>query len=84
MNTLLGSNFCYLVTIHIDSIPMTPNSIGQTKYLSYLVVEHYPRNKGQIPLLIWYREREISLRKKVLALWLKKTLFQELMKFLAK
>jgi hypothetical protein len=36
MNTLPGSNFQYWVTIHINLIQMTPNSIGQTKHRIYL------------------------------------------------
>jgi hypothetical protein len=35
MNTLLGTNFQCLVFIHINSIQMKPNSIGQTEYRSY-------------------------------------------------
>jgi len=33
MNTLRGSNFQYLVTIHIDSIQMTPNTIAPISQL---------------------------------------------------
>ena len=33
MNSLPGSNFQYLVTIHIDSIQMTPNTINPISQL---------------------------------------------------
>jgi hypothetical protein len=36
MKGLPGLNFQYLVTICINSIPISPNSSGQTKYRSYL------------------------------------------------
>ena len=36
-NTIRGFDFGYLVTIHIDIVWMTPNSIGQTEYHSYLI-----------------------------------------------
>jgi hypothetical protein len=36
MNSLLGSNSLYSVTIHINSTRIRPNSSGQTKYRTYL------------------------------------------------
>ncbi len=36
MNSLPGSNIQYLVTFGIDSVQIRPNSLGQTKYRSYL------------------------------------------------
>ncbi len=41
-NYLPGSNLGYSVSIHIDSIWMTPNSIWQTEYRSYLDGGTYP------------------------------------------
>ncbi len=39
-NSLLGSNFWYLVSICINLIQMTMNCIGQSEYQSYLLTTY--------------------------------------------